>query len=253
MQWMFTKVLKDNYVWCLYNNNREAIVIDCGDYDKISEFVTQQQLVVKYILITHAHADHISGIDELRELTKAKVIGNKNFLDRLPKVDIEVTDGDTLNILNTDIEVIATPGHCADHLSFYFPNEGFLFCGDFIFSLGCGRIFEGTPNDMLSSLSKIKKLPSEILLFPSHEYTKSNLAFTKSLNFFDLGEREHFIMTNEITLPTTLKFEFQCNPFLNINNLAFKEAIMHNQTVDEVTFFMHLRELKNQITKLTGG
>ncbi|MDR0484980.1 MAG: hydroxyacylglutathione hydrolase [Alphaproteobacteria bacterium] len=253
MQWTFTKILKDNYSWVIYNDKKEAIVIDCGEYKPILNLLKKNDLSLKYILITHAHYDHIAQTDELRQATGAKVIGNKHFTERLPKLDMEIEGGDEITLLDEKIKVFATPGHCADHIIFYFEESKLLFVGDFIFSLGCGRVFEGDPSNMVNSFNVLKGFPPQTLVFPSHEYTKSNLEFTKSLGFFDLGERERFILENEITLPTVLEFEFRCNPFLNLHNEDFKQHVLHNQTMDSVSFFAFLREIKNTKTKLIGG
>lgn len=253
MQWTFTKILKDNYSWVIYNEKKEAIVIDCGEYKPILNLLKENNLSLKYILITHAHDDHIAETDELREETGAKVIGNKNFKERLPKLDVEVEGGDEINLLGENIKIFATPGHCADHIIFFFEKDKYLFVGDFIFSLGCGRVFEGTPADMVNSFNVLKKLPIQTIVFPSHEYTKSNLEFTKSLAFFALGDKEKFILENEVTLPTTLDFEFKCNPFLNLYNEEFKRHLLGTQPMDDVSFFSFLREAKNNKTKLIGG
>lgn len=253
MQWTFTKILSDNYSWVLYNEQKEAIVIDCGEYKPILKLLKEKELSLKYILITHAHDDHIAETNELKEVTGAIVVGNKHFKERLPKLDMEVEGGDELTLLDTKIKVFATPGHCADHIIFYFEEDKYLFVGDFIFSLGCGRVFEGDPSDMVNSFNVLKGLSPNTLVFPSHEYTKANLTFTKSLAFFDLGDKERFILENDVTLPTTLEFEFRCNPFLNLYNEEFKHHILGNQPIDPVSFFSLLREAKNNKTKLIGG
>lgn len=253
MQWTFTRILSDNYSWVIYNDKKEAIVIDCGEYKPIIKLLKDNDLTLKYILITHAHDDHIAQTDELKSETGALVVGNKHFKERLPKLDMEVEGGDEITLLDTKIKVMATPGHCADHLTYYFEDYHYLFVGDFLFSLGCGRIFEGSPSDMVNSFNSLRGLPLQTIVFPSHEYTKSNLNFTKSLGFFNLGDRERFILENDITLPTTLDFEFSCNPFLNLYNEGFKSHLLHNQTMDAVSFFTFLREAKNNNTKLIGG
>ncbi len=253
MQWTFTKILSDNYSWVVYNEKKEAIVIDCGESQPIIKLLENNKLNLKYIIITHAHDDHISQTDDLVKATGASVVGNKNFKERLPKLDIGVEDGDEITLLDNKIKVIATPGHCADHIIFYFEEDKYLFVGDFLFSLGCGRVFEGDPSDMVNSFNSLKSLPPQTLVFPSHEYTKANLSFTKSLGFFNLGDRERFILENDLTLPTTLDFEFRCNPFLNLYNEDFKSHLLHNQTMDAVSFFTFLREAKNNKTNLIGG
>ncbi|MDR2007527.1 MAG: hydroxyacylglutathione hydrolase [Alphaproteobacteria bacterium] len=253
MQWTFTKILKDNYAWIIYNEKNEAIIIDCGEAAPIIKFLKEKHLDLKYILITHAHEDHIGELDQLKAATGAIVVGNKHFKERLPHLDMETEGGEVLNLLGENIKVLATPGHCADHIIFYFENDKLLFTGDFLFSLGCGRVFEGDNSDMVNSFNVLKGLPPQTLVFPSHEYTKSNLMFTKSLGFFDLGDRERFILENDMTLPTVLEFEFRCNPFLNLNNAEFKHHVLQGMPMDAVAFFAYLRELKSNKTKLIGG
>lgn len=254
MQYNHIKIFKDNYAWILWNDKNEAILIDCGDYKAIKIYLEEHNLSLKYILITHAHADHIDGINELRDLTQAKVLGNKNFPERLPALDIGVEGGQEIEILGCKVKIFNTPGHCADHLSYLFEDDKFLFVGDFLFSLGCGRIFEGEPSVMVTSFNTIKKLPGDILVFPGHEYTKANLAFNQKIlgNYFDCGPKAEEIMNSSVTLPSTLEFEFKYNPFLNLDDPVFK-ARMHHENSDEVTFFKYLRELKNNSTQLLGG
>ncbi|MFL1780558.1 Hydroxyacylglutathione hydrolase [Candidatus Hepatincolaceae symbiont of Richtersius coronifer] len=251
MQWTFIKVLKDNYVWVLYNANKEAIIIDCGDSQVVKSFLDNHHLTLKYILLTHSHYDHKDGIKELQAATNALVVGNKNYAQRLPKLDIAADYNQELVLLEQKLAVLNTAGHCADHISYYFNDLKMLFCGDCVFSLGCGRIFEGTPKEMINSFNLLKRLPKESLVFPGHEYTKSNLIFTKSLDFFNLEERENFILNNEVTLPSTWDFELKCNPFLNLDNKSFqrhienKEGLTEGAMSDQEKFLQRLRFLKN--------
>ncbi len=253
MQWTFTKILKDNYSWIIYNDNKEAIVIDCGEVSPIVDLLKEKDLSLKYILVTHSHQDHVGGLEELSNETGAAIVGNGNYIDRLPKVDLAVLPDCEINLLGNKIKVFATPGHCVDHVIYFFEDSKLLFVGDFLFSLGCGRVFEGNPGEMVKSFSILKTFPKDTLIFPSHEYTKANLSFAKALGFFDLGNREKFIVENDVTLPTTLEFEFSCNPFLNLYNEDFKYHVMQNHNIDSVSFFTFLRELKNNKTKLVGG
>lgn len=250
----YIKILQDNYAWLIIDDQtQEAIVIDCGDYIPILNFLQKNNLTLKYILITHAHADHLLGIEELKKATNATIVGNQQYQHRLPPLDMLVEDGSQLSLLGCPVTVIETKGHCADHLIYHFSQHKWLFVGDFIFSLGCGKVFEGTNADMVHSIYKIKHLSDETLLFPSHEYTKSNLLFTQSLNYFNLPPKTiHNILTSDVTLPTSLGFERQYNPFLQINNTNFIQTIFA-EDLDEVTFFTYLRERKNEYTKLKGG
>lgn len=253
MQWLGKKILKDNYAWVLYNVKREAIILDCGDLTAIQDLLTAEKLNLKYILITHSHHDHTDYTQELQKATGAKVVGNKHFTDRLPPLDMEVEDGEELNLLGQQIKVYAAPGHCADHLIYHFPKLKLLFVGDVIFSLGCGKVFEGEPATMVQTLNNFKQFPQDTLIFPSHEYTKANLSFVEHLGFFHIDERKKFILENDCTLPTILEFEMKFNPFLNLNNIAFKQHVMGLETIDDVHFFTHLREMKSGLTNLMGG
>jgi hydroxyacylglutathione hydrolase len=173
-----------------------------------------------FIFLTHHHGDHIDGAVELAKRYGAKIVGNAGDAHRLPKLDIEVREGDEVPFGAATARVIDTPGHTLGHIGYYFADGGLLFCGDTMFSMGCGRLFEGTAADMHASLQKFAVLPSETLVCAGHEYTQSNAKFAVSVdpeNAALLARAREVSMLRQDgkpTLPVTLGVEIATNPFL---------------------------------------
>jgi hydroxyacylglutathione hydrolase len=221
------KALEDNLIWLIKNDNNEAMIIDAGEAKPVLDFLEKNSLKLKYILITHKHSDHIEGIAELVLKTQAQTIGNMNFQSSLPKLDFDIADLKSLNPLGLEVIAMETPGHCEDHIAYYTPQEKWLFSGDCLFTLGCGRVFEGSPNVMFNSLQKIKALPKETMVYCGHDYRKSNLRFAQSLGL------AHGLKLNDVPLASTLGAELKNNPFLS--KLSNKEE-----------GFIKLREARNK-------
>ena len=173
------KVLRDNVIW-LWENDNSAVVIDPALSQPVIEYLKANNLNLKAILQTHHHSDHIGGTRELiKEWQDVKVIASVKEKDRIPFQNLSVSDGDKFQLLNKEVQVIEVIGHTISHIAFYLNSEvPVLFIGDTLFSAGCGRIFEGTYNQMYNSLKKIKSLPKNTLIYCAHEYTKSNLLWT---------------------------------------------------------------------------
>ena len=171
------KCLNDNYSYLIFEEGTNTVsIIDPSEFMPCDK-VIQKYKKLDYILNTHHHADHVDGNIKLKEKYNSKIMGFEDDKDRIPGIDILLKNEQNQKIGNLDFKTIFIPGHTKGHVAFYFKNEKIVFTGDTLFSLGCGRVFEGTNLDMFNSLNKLKILPSETKVYCGHEYTKSNLNF----------------------------------------------------------------------------
>jgi len=244
--------LKDNFSFVIYNKiNRNSLVIDPGEVEPIIFFIKKNNLNLNYILNTHHHSDHIGGNLELKKKYSLKIVGSKMDKTRIPGIDITLNDGDVWNFENSEIEVRETPGHTIGHIYYYLKKENALFTGDTLFSFGCGRLFEGTYENMLSSLKLIKSLPHNTKIYCGHEYTLNNIKFCLSLDkenkilkkTYDKIKKK--IDLNIPSIPTTLNEQISNNIFLNFDNIELKKKLKF-ENLDELNFFKKIRELKDQ-------
>ena len=218
--------LKDNYSYLVIDEKEStACVIDPGESEPIIKYLKHNGIDLKFILNTHHHFDHVDGNSELKKKYNAKVLGFREDRERIPDIDIMLNDNEIWKEKNFVAKIGHVPGHTLGHIYFYFFNEKALFTGDTLFSLGCGRLFEGTHSQMFNSLDRIKKLPLQTNIFCGHEYTLSNSKFcvandqkNEKLNNKVL-EIKKKIANKEPTIPTTLKEELECNIFLRADNL----------------------------------
>jgi len=244
----------DNYIWILHDGVR-ALVVDPGEASGVQAFLTQHRLVLDTILITHHHGDHTGGVAALREATDAQVIGPAT--EPMPEPLQRVAGGETITALGLRFQVLAVPGHTAGHIAFYadeVDGAPLLFCGDTLFSAGCGRLFEGTPSQMLGSLSRLAALPAATRVCCTHEYTLSNLRFAQAVEPDNAARTQyHQWCTTQReqslpTLPSTIGLEQAVNPFLrtHLPSLALA-AQTHNPDCgnDPLAVFATLREWKN--------
>ncbi len=210
----------DNYIWVLHNGRR-ALVVDPGESAGVALWLEQAGLILDTILITHHHPDHVGGVAELRDSTGAQVIGPAH--ERLPEPVQRVQEGDTVEVLGCPFKVMDVPGHTAGHIAFYAPDiDGtpLLFCGDTLFSAGCGRLFEGTPAQMHDSLARLAALPGNTRVCCTHEYTLSNLRFALTVEpdnaeLVAYAERCRELRARNLpTLPSSIQLEREVNPFL---------------------------------------
>ena len=217
------KSFTDNYIWMI-KKNKDVVVVDPGDAIPVLNFLKEKNLNLKSILITHKHADHIGGIEDLlKHYPKIKIYGPKNNFNFIYTI---VNNDELLKIneLNIEFRVIATPGHTLDHV--VFADQDHLFCGDTLFGCGCGKLFEGSYSQMHSSLKTLSKLPPSIKVYCAHEYTKKNIEFalTQDKDNQYLIDRKRNLIGKDITLPSTLGEELKTNPFLRSKDVTqFKE------------------------------
>ena len=220
------RVLSDNVIW-LWKNNNSVVVVDPAVSKPVIEYIKGNDLNLEAILQTHHHADHIGGTEDLiKEWPNVKVIASIKEKDRIPFQNLSVKDGDKLQILNEEVQVMEVIGHTRSHIAFYWNNKTpVLFIGDTLFSAGCGRVFEGTYEQMYNSLKKIKLLPKNTLIYCAHEYTKSNLLWALDLEPKDqnikkkLKQVEKKIAFKKLTIPCKLSEEMKINLFLRADNL----------------------------------
>ena len=245
------KAFTDNYIW-LVSTNEGSIVIDPGESKNIQKLIDNNTIDLKGILITHHHYDHTNGLSELVKKNELEVYGPVNNIDG---INHRLNDKDKISIIGIDFDVISIPGHTLDHIGFYSANADnpILFCGDTLFAGGCGKIFEGTYEQMFHALKKITKLPTNPNIYCGHEYTLSNLKFaleaddTNKELIEEFKKVENKINSNIPSLPTTLDKELKVNPFLRCDNINIQNKIIEKFKVSnsELEVFTALRKWKD--------
>ena len=218
--------LQDNYSYLIIDEtNNNACVIDPSEAKPVIDLVERKKINLKYILNTHHHYDHIGGNEELKKKYNSIVVGYKDDAERIPGINVLVENNQVWKNDNFEAKIIHIPGHTTGHISFHFFNEKLIFTGDTLFSLGCGKIFEGTYQEMFESLNKIKSLPADTKIYCGHEYTLQNSKFCIK------HDPENTNLQNKIleiakkhekaqpTIPSTLKDEIECNIFLRAKNV----------------------------------
>lgn len=215
-----------NYAYILHDaQSGETAMLDPGDAKPMLEILAQKGWSLDYILNTHHHWDHTDGNSEVKAATGCRVIGYAHDSERIPVIDQRVDVGEEIKICGTIAKVMFLPGHTRGHIAYYFEEEKALFSGDVIFAMGCGRLFEGTPQQMYQSFQQLKALPDDTRVYCAHEYTLTNATFATAV----LPEN-HMIQTryqevkrmrenNLPTIPTTIGLERETNPFMLAENI----------------------------------
>ncbi|XP_022723071.1 probable hydroxyacylglutathione hydrolase 2, chloroplastic isoform X1 [Durio zibethinus] len=244
--------LRDNYAYLLHDVDTGTVgVVDPSEAVPIIDALSRKNRNLTYILNTHHHHDHTGGNVELKARYGAKVIGSGIDKDRIPGIDIVLNDGDTWMFAGHEVHVIETPGHTRGHISFYFPGSGAIFTGDTLFSLSCGKLFEGTPEQMLSSLQRIMSLPDDTNIYCGHEYTLSNSKFALSIEPKNEVLQAYAVHIAHLrnkglpTIPTTLKMEKACNPFLRTSSTEIRQALDIPATANEAEVLGVIRQAKD--------
>ncbi len=244
--------LSDNYVFLLHSpETGETAVVDAPESDAILSELKRRNWQLSEIWLTHHHWDHIDGAAELRDRTGARIFGAAADEHRLPPLNATVTEGETYRFAGYDVEVFDVPGHTVGHVAFYVPSAGLAFTGDSLMALGCGRLFEGTADQMWGGLCKLAALPPETIICSGHEYSESNAKFAQSIETGndDLNKRCEDIRTKRAaglpTVPTTLELELKTNPFLRAGQNSIKQAV-NMEGADDVMVFAEIRKRKDQ-------
>ena len=244
------KAYTDNYIW-LVSTNEGSIVVDPGESKEILNLIDTNEIDLKGVLITHHHYDHTNGLLDLTNKMNLEVYGP----EKIEGINNIVKESDKFSLIGIDFEVIEIPGHTLDHLAFYSSNnrDPILFCGDTLFAGGCGRVFEGTFEQMFMSLKKISKYPKEPKVFCGHEYTLSNLKFALEVDkdnkdlVNEFNNIEKLISSDIPSLPTNLNKELKLNPFLRCHDIDIKNKVIEKFDIidDELQIFTALRKWKD--------
>ena len=244
------KAYTDNYIW-LVSTNEGSIVVDPGESKEILNLIDSNKIDLKGVLITHHHYDHTNGLLDLTNKINLEVYGPK----KIEGINNIVKESDKFSLIGIDFEVIEIPGHTLDHLAFFSSNnkDPILFCGDTLFAGGCGRVFEGTFEQMFKSLKKISNYPKETKIFCGHEYTLSNLKFALEVDKDNKQLSDEYINVKKLissdipSLPTNLNKELKVNPFLRCNEINIKNKVIDKFNIidDELEIFTALRKWKD--------
>ena len=242
--------LSDNYSYLIFDKQTNTVsIVDPSEFDACDKIISKYKKL-DFILNTHHHADHIGGNLELKKKYNSKILGFYNDKTRIPGIDIFLREKQVEKIGNFEFKVIFIPGHTSGHIAYYFEKQKVIFSGDTLFSLGCGRVFEGTHKEMLNSLNKFKNLPSETKIYCGHEYTKNNLDFClkqEPYNSFlkEISFKINLKIKNHLpTIPSTIGEELKANIFLRCDSKELKQALNLENATD-LEIFSKLRDLKD--------
>lgn len=252
----------DNYIWCIQSENYagQAYVVDPGDAKAVIEHLEAQQLTLKGVLITHWHPDHIGGLADLQAYTNNSLTIYAPFSEKIPDTQVSqrVEEAQTVNVFDMPFKIMEIPGHTLDHIAYFNEATNTVFCGDTLFSGGCGRIFEGTAEMMHNSLQRLAKLPPQTQVYCAHEYTQSNLHFACAVEPNNphlqtrFNEVQKLRANGKITLPTSIETELAHNPFLRVNTQEvcanvqqYDQSLLQQANVEDWQVLGSLREWKN--------
>ena len=256
LSWWCVPALNDNYIWVLRDEKTPlTLVVDPATADDVINFLQQKGWSLDGILNTHHHYDHVGGNEDLIRRYGASVYGSKRDRKRIPAITHPLEDGARWRLGNFDFEMREVDGHTLGHICYFEKKSSWLFVGDTLFSLGCGRFFEGTPQQMQNSLNLIKTYPKKSLVFCGHEYTLANARFALSLEpenqdlkiFYKNVSKKR--QQNLPTLPTVLSTEKALNPFLRTHQSTFVKNLKLNPSTPDYEVLGYLRKKKDHFSK----
>jgi hydroxyacylglutathione hydrolase len=243
--------LNDNYSYLIHDEISNTVaIVDPSEFIPCDTIISKNYKKLDFILNTHHHYDHVGGNEELKKKYNSKVLGFENDKNRIPQIDTVLKDNQEFKIGTLNFTTIFIPGHTRGHVAFYFKKERVVFSGDTLFSLGCGRVFEGTYKQMFQSLNKLKNLPGETKVYCGHEYTFKNLEFCLKFNPNNdfLKKKKNDIKLSlknkKPTIPSTIADEIKANIFFRVNDPDVKKAINLENSPD-IEIFTKLRDLKD--------
>lgn len=246
------RALADNYNYLLRDGETgQTAIVDPSEAAPAISELDQRGWKLNAIFATHHHPDHTGGNLELKRHYNCAVFGYKGDAPRIPGIDHEVQEWDRVKLGKSEARVFFVPGHTTGHIAYYFADDHALFCGDTLFSMGCGRLFEGTPEQMWHSLSKLAGLPGETRVFCGHEYTQANGEFTQSIDpdnpavHARMAEVRALRARGEPSVPSTMEVEKQTNPFLRVDDPEIR-AHLDMEHADNVAVFARIREMKDR-------
>jgi hydroxyacylglutathione hydrolase len=244
-------VLVDNYIYLIHDSvSHETAVVDPALAQTVLDALQEKGWQLTYILNTHHHSDHVGGNLQIKQQTGCKIIAAQADSDRIPGIDEGVNEGDVVSLGQHKATVIATPGHTRAHIVYHFAEDHILFCGDTLFVMGCGRLFEGTAEQLWHSLQKLKALPASTLVYCTHEYTQANGRFALTVEPDNLSLQQRMVEVNRLrrnnqpTVPTTIAEELATNPFFREDSTEVQKTVaMGNGKPVEI--FAKVRRLKD--------
>jgi len=243
--------LNDNYSYLIHDEISNTVaIVDPSEFIPCDTIISKNYKKLDFILNTHHHYDHVGGNEELKKKYNSKVLGFENDKNRIPQIDTVLKDNQEFKIGTLNFTTIFIPGHTRGHVAFYFKKERVVFSGDTLFSLGCGRVFEGTYKQMFQSLNKLKNLPGETKVYCGHEYTFKNLEFCLKFNpnnDFLKKKKDDIklsLKNKKPTIPSTISDEIKANIFFRVNDPDVKKAIKLENS-SELEIFTKLRDLKD--------
>ncbi len=245
-------VLNDNYIYLLHDPvSAETAAVDPAVAQPVLDVLEQKGWRLTYILNTHHHSDHVGGNAELKQKTGCTVIAALSDRQRIPGFDRGVVDGDVITLGRHSAKILSTPGHTGGHIVYHFADDNLLFCGDTLFVMGCGRLFEGTAEQMWQSLQKLKALPGSTQIYCAHEYSQANGRFALTVEPDNRQLQQRMELINQLraqhlpTVPSTIEQELATNPFFREDSLALQKTVnkVNGKPVD---VFAEIRRLKDR-------
>lgn len=246
--------LKDNYAYLLRDQESgQVAVIDPSEAEPVLAALEQRKWPLHYVLNTHHHWDHTGGNLALQKTTGCRIAGFTGDAHRIPGMNIALEENGRFLLGASEARILFIPGHTLGHIAYWFEADKALFCGDTLFSLGCGRLFEGTPQQMHQSLQKLAALPGDTRVFCGHEYTVANGDFALTLEPGNAALREYYDQAvalrqqEKFTIPSTMALECAANPFLRTERIEIRKNL-HLENVDNVDVFAAIRQRKDHFT-----